>query len=96
LTSPAPETIEREKMIDQPLYDLPDAAVKLGNCSRSTLYRLIDQGKLVRVNIGSKAVITGKSLARYVEELMAATPDSAHSKERDRQKRQGTARDRNS
>lgn len=57
------------QMIDQPLYDLPDAATKLGNISRSTIYRLIDQGKLVRVNIGSKAVITGESLAAYVEEL---------------------------
>jgi len=46
--------------IDQPLYDLPGAAMKLGNVSRSTIYRLIDQGKLVRVNIGTKAVITGE------------------------------------
>lgn len=59
------------QMIDQPLYDLSGAAVKLGNVSRSTIYRLINEGKLVRVNIGTKAVITGESLARYVEELKA-------------------------
>ena len=62
-------------MIDQPLYDLPDAAVKLGNISRSTIYRLIEQRKLVRVNIGTKAVITGESLARYVNELTNYSPN---------------------
>lgn len=55
--------------IDQPLYDLSDAAVKLGNCSRSTLYRLIEQHKLVRVRLGTKALITGESLAGFIEEL---------------------------
>jgi excisionase family DNA binding protein len=59
------------QMIDQqPLYDLPSAAALLGNVSRSTLYRLIAEKKIVRVNIGSKAVITGESLAKYIEELM--------------------------
>ena len=58
-------------MIDQqPFYDLPTTALKLGACSRSTLYRLIAEGKLVRVNLGTKALITGESLAKYVEELM--------------------------
>jgi len=61
--------------IDQPLYDLPDAAMKLGNCSRSTLYRLIGEGKLVRVRMGGKALITGKSLAGFIEEL---THDPTH------------------
>ena len=65
-------------MIDQqPFYDLPTTALKLGACSRSTLYRLIEEGKLVRVNIGSKAVITGKSLAEYVDELMARRDENA-------------------
>ena len=53
----------------QPFYNLPDVSRKLGNCSRSTLYRLIEQGKLVRVRLGGKALITGKSLAEYVDEL---------------------------
>jgi excisionase family DNA binding protein len=66
------DTLDHDtRAIDQPFYDLPDVAVKLGNCSRSTLYRLIEQGKLVRVRLGTKALITGKSLAGYVEELMA-------------------------
>jgi len=73
--------------IDQPLYDLPDAAVKLGNCSRSTLYRLIGEGKLVRVNIGTKAVITGKSLAAFIENLPVILPVI---KSRNGQKRQDT------
>jgi len=57
-------------MIDQqPLYNLSDVAVKLGNVSRSTIYRLIDQNKLVRVRLGAKALITGESLAGFIEEL---------------------------
>jgi excisionase family DNA binding protein len=61
------------QMIDEPLYDLTGAAIKLGNVSRSTIYRLIEQKKLVRVNLGTKALITGESLAKYVEELIATT-----------------------
>jgi excisionase family DNA binding protein len=57
-------------MIDQQqLYDLPGAKALLGNVSRSTIYRLIDQGKLVRVHLGTKALITGESLAEFIEEL---------------------------
>ena len=73
----------------QPFYDLPDVSRKLGNISRSTLYRLIEQRKLVRVNLGTKALITGESLAEYVNELMA-TPDSAHNQKRGRQKQRDT------
>src|ERR1035437_7538077 len=63
-------------MIDQqPFYDLPTTALKLGNVSRSTLYRLIEQRKLVRVNIGSKAVITGESLVSYIDELNSTESD---------------------
>jgi excisionase family DNA binding protein len=63
-------------MIDQqPFYDLPEVSKKLGNCSRSTIYRLIDQGKLVRVRLGGKALIAGPSLAGYVEELMNSSLD---------------------
>jgi excisionase family DNA binding protein len=78
-------------MIDQPFYDLPDVAMKLGNCSRSTLYRLIEQGKLVRVRLGSKALITGKSLAAYVDEL--SYPRSTHEPAQHSQKHPDTAGD---
>jgi hypothetical protein len=81
-----------------PLYDLPDTATALGHCSRSTLYRLIESGKLVRVNIGSKAVITGESIAAFIEELKStetATRVSAPDQQRHSQKRQGAAGDRN-
>lgn len=62
--------------VDQPFYDLPEVSKKLGNCSRATLYRLIDRGKLVRTKLGTRTLITGKSLAEYVDEL-TPTPDSA-------------------
>src|ERR1019366_3376296 len=92
-----PETTTPEalvtRMIDQqPLYDLPGAAMKLGNCSRSTLYRLIEQGKIVRVNIGTKAVITGESIAGYIEELKS-TRDLTPESKLHRRKRKDTDRD---
>jgi excisionase family DNA binding protein len=66
------DTLDHDtRAIDQPLYDLPNAAIKLGNCSRSTLYRLIEQNKLIRVRLGGKALITGESLAGFIEELRA-------------------------
>jgi predicted DNA-binding transcriptional regulator AlpA len=66
-------------MIDQQaFYNLPDVTTKLGNCSRSTLYRLIDQGKLVSVKVLGKAVITGTSLAAYIDELMENSGASSY------------------
>jgi excisionase family DNA binding protein len=56
-------------MIDQPFYDVPTVSLALGDCSRSTVYRLIEQGKLVRVRLGGKALVTGESLAELIEEL---------------------------
>jgi excisionase family DNA binding protein len=74
MTLPAEKTLEREKVssaftFDRPFYDLRDTSTALGNCSRSTIYRLIEQRKLVRVNLGTKALITGESLARFIDEL---------------------------
>jgi excisionase family DNA binding protein len=55
--------------IDRPLYPLYDTSQKLGNCSRSTIYRLIDKGKLKRVKRGATSLITGESIADYLAEL---------------------------
>jgi excisionase family DNA binding protein len=42
----------------------------LGAVSRSTVYRLIDEGHLVRVKIGSRSYITTASIQAYVASLV--------------------------
>ena len=55
------------RMTDQPLlYSIPDAAKRL-SVSRSTIYRLIDDGALLTISVRSRQRVTAKSLAKYVE-----------------------------
>ena len=53
------------------LYDVGESCAKLGNISRSQLYKLIDDEQLERVNIGRRCFVTGRSLNSYVESLSA-------------------------
>ena len=53
------------------LLSIPDSCVELGGISRTTLYELINNGHLVKVNIGTRGFITGQSLTKYVESLTA-------------------------
>jgi excisionase family DNA binding protein len=57
--------------LDRPVYELCDTAEKLGGRSRSTVYRLIGEGKLNRVKIGARSLITRESIARYLQEIGA-------------------------
>jgi excisionase family DNA binding protein len=41
----------------------------LGNIGRTTIYKLIGEGKLKRVNIGNRAFITNESVHNYLAEL---------------------------
>jgi excisionase family DNA binding protein len=40
--------------------------------SKSYVWKLIGSGKLKRLKIGERSIITGRELARYLEELEAA------------------------
>jgi predicted DNA-binding transcriptional regulator AlpA len=44
----------------------------LGGIGRTTVYELIKQGQLVKVNIGSRGFITTESLDAYVARLSEA------------------------
>lgn len=44
---------------------------RLGGIGRTTLYKLIDDGALVRVNIGRRAFVTGESIDAYIDGLAA-------------------------
>jgi excisionase family DNA binding protein len=49
-----------------------EAGHDLGGLSRRQVYRLIDQGELCRVKIGSRLFITRDSIEGYVERLTRA------------------------
>lgn len=52
------------------LVPIADAQIALGGISRTTLYRLVSDGALTRVNIGRRAFVTAESIDAYVESLM--------------------------
>jgi hypothetical protein len=45
---------------------------QLGGIGRTTLFELLNQGELIRVNIGRRGFVTAKSLAAYVDRLTEA------------------------
>ncbi len=56
----------------QLLVPIPDTCSKLGGVSRTTVYALVNEGELVKVNIGRRGFITAESLAAYVNRLAEA------------------------
>ena len=54
------------------LVPIPSACSALGDVSRTTVYDLVNQGELVKVNIGRRGFITTKSIAAYVDRLSQA------------------------
>jgi Helix-turn-helix domain len=57
---------------DQLLVPIPAACARLGNVSRTTVYALVNQHELVKVNIGQRGFITAESFAAYVDRLSEA------------------------
>ena len=55
--------------LDRLLIPITDTCSKLGGVSRTTVYDLVNQGHLVKVNIGRRGFITAESLAAYVDRL---------------------------
>jgi len=51
------------------LVPIEDAQQELGGIGRTTLYRLIEDGQLVRAKIGRRAFITGDSIAAYITSI---------------------------
>lgn len=57
---------------EQLLISIPDTQFKLGGVSRATVYRLVSDGQLTKVSIGTRGFITTKSIAAYVNRLAEA------------------------
>jgi excisionase family DNA binding protein len=53
------------------MYTIPEAAKALG-LGRSTVYELIDAGALLRVKVGTRALVPADTLRAYVQRLVAA------------------------
>ncbi|TMS50965.1 helix-turn-helix domain-containing protein [Mycobacterium sp. DBP42] len=51
------------------LVPIEDAQNELGGIGRTTLYKLIEEGHLVRCRIGRRAFITGESIANYITSI---------------------------
>ena len=56
----------------QLLVPISDTCSRLGGVSRTTVYDLVNQGELVKVNIGRRGFITAESLTAYVDRLSEA------------------------
>ncbi|WP_083207272.1 helix-turn-helix domain-containing protein [Gordonia sp. UCD-TK1] len=52
------------------LVPIVEAQTALGGISRTTIYRLVSEDKLTRVNIGRRSFITGDSIDNYIHALM--------------------------
>ena len=51
------------------LVSIPEARQVLGGIGHTTIYELINQGQIVKVNIGRRGFITSESLEAYVDRL---------------------------
>lgn len=56
------------------LVPINGAMDALGGIGRTTLYELIKQGDLVKVNIGRRGFVTAESLRAFVDRLAGQEP----------------------
>jgi excisionase family DNA binding protein len=54
------------------LYDIAEARQILGGIGRSSIYKLIQAGKLKSVKVGSRTMLTGDELERFARSLARA------------------------
>ncbi|ABK66020.1 helix-turn-helix domain-containing protein [Mycobacterium avium] len=59
------------------LLSIPRTCEKLGDLGRSTVYDLINDGQLTKVNIGRRAFITADSVTAYLDRITLAAVTTA-------------------
>jgi excisionase family DNA binding protein len=57
--------------LERLLVSIPDVCAALG-IGRTTVYELVDQRQIVKVNIGRRSFVTAESLGAYVDRLSEA------------------------
>ncbi|EFV14136.1 helix-turn-helix domain-containing protein [Segniliparus rugosus] len=60
----------------QRLYPIQAARTALGGISTTTVYELVKQGEITKVNIGRRGFITANSINAYIERLAATASGS--------------------
>ncbi|MDG5483342.1 helix-turn-helix domain-containing protein [Mycolicibacterium gadium] len=59
------------------LVSISDAREVLGGIGHSTIYELVSQGEIIKVNIGRRGFITSESLDAYVSRLTRSETETA-------------------
>ncbi len=57
--------------MDEPLFSIAQARADLGDIGRTKLYELVATNELELLKLGRKSVITGRSIRRFKEKLLA-------------------------
>jgi hypothetical protein len=57
--------------VDEPLFSIAQARADLGDIGRTKLYDLVARGDLELLKLDRKSVITGRSIRRFKEKLLA-------------------------
>ena len=57
--------------MDEPLFSIAQARADLGDIGRTKLYDLVARGDLELLKLDRKSVITGRSIRRFKEKLLA-------------------------
>ena len=57
--------------MDEPFYSVFHAQIELGDIGRTKLYELVNRGDLELLKLDRKSVITGRSIRRFKEKLLA-------------------------
>lgn len=60
-----------DKQTNRWLLSINDTRAALGGVGRSTVEKLVNQGELVRVKVGRRAMITSESLTAYLDRITA-------------------------
>ncbi|MGV9673555.1 helix-turn-helix domain-containing protein [Gordonia sp. NPDC003504] len=63
--------------MEQVLVPIEGTQEQLGGIGRSTVYKLVNEGKLRKVNIGRRGFITADSIRSYVDSLTHEMGESA-------------------
>lgn len=63
---------EKAELRKPSLIPIPAVQAELGGISRTTVYELIGNGELTKVNIGRRSLVTEESLTAYLTRLSAA------------------------
>ena len=57
--------------VGEVLHDIPGVQRRLGDLKRSSVYQLIQQGRIRTVHIGRRVFVPSSEIDRYIASLMA-------------------------